>query len=76
MAFRCFIANLALRRARLTVLGPAANNERKFTPRNETNRATPHRNLLYPYPNVLPATAGYYYINTTARAASAPTSCH
>ncbi|EGZ05624.1 hypothetical protein PHYSODRAFT_342415 [Phytophthora sojae] len=36
---RCFIANLALRRAMATVLGPTAINERKFTDWNERGRA-------------------------------------
>lgn len=36
---RCFVANLALRRAMATVLGPAAINERKFTTWSERCRA-------------------------------------
>jgi hypothetical protein len=36
---RCFLANLSLRRAMSTVLGPGAVNERKFTSWNERGRA-------------------------------------
>ncbi|OWY98435.1 LOW QUALITY PROTEIN: hypothetical protein PHMEG_00030803 [Phytophthora megakarya] len=36
---RCFIANLALRRAMATILGPTATNERKFTVWSEQGRS-------------------------------------